>query len=46
MVLATHMRREAALADRLLLLEHGRITAQAVHGTAEFEALLARLRDG
>ena len=45
-VLATHMRREAALADRLLLLEHGRITAQAVHGTAEFEALLARLRDG
>lgn len=45
-VLATHMRREAALADRLLLLEQGRITAQAVHGTAEFEALLARLRDG
>ncbi|RMX09465.1 ATP-binding cassette domain-containing protein [Vandammella animalimorsus] len=45
-VLATHMRREAALADRLLLLEHGRITAQAVHGTVEFEALLARLRDG
>ncbi|PAT38748.1 ABC transporter ATP-binding protein [Vandammella animalimorsus] len=45
-VLATHMRREAALAGRLLLLEHGRITAQAVRGSAEFQALLARLRDG
>ncbi|MBR6975688.1 MAG: ABC transporter ATP-binding protein, partial [Ottowia sp.] len=44
-ILATHLRREAALADRLVMLEHGCITAQAARGTPAFAALLARLRD-
>ncbi|MDO4706251.1 MAG: ATP-binding cassette domain-containing protein [Comamonadaceae bacterium] len=44
-VIATHLRREAALADRLVLLEHGRIAAQAVRGTPAFTRLLEGLRD-
>ena len=44
-VIATHLRREAALADRLVSIENGYITAQAVRGTPAFDALLARLRD-
>jgi len=44
LVIATHIRREAALADRIVLLEGGRITASAQRDTPEFEMLLDRLR--
>ena len=44
-VIATHLRREAALADRLVSVESGCITMQAVRGTPAFDALLERLRD-
>lgn len=44
-IIATHLRREAALADRLVLVESGCITMRAVRGTPAFDALLARLRD-
>jgi ATP-binding cassette subfamily C protein CydC len=43
-LLATHVRREAALADRLLGLQHGRIVADARRGEAQFEAMLGTLR--
>ncbi|THT99235.1 ATP-binding cassette domain-containing protein [Lampropedia puyangensis] len=45
-VIATHMQREAALASRLLVVEAGRVTQQVVRGTPQFNAILARLRDG
>lgn len=45
-VIATHMQREAALAQRLLVIEAGRITQQVVQGTPEFDKVLAKLRDG
>jgi len=44
LVIATHIRREAALADRIVLLDGGRIAASAVRGTMQFEMLLDRLR--
>ena len=44
LVIATHIRREAALADRIVALDDGRITAVAARGTPEFEMLLDRLR--
>ncbi|MGZ9719476.1 thiol reductant ABC exporter subunit CydC [Rhizobium miluonense] len=44
LVIATHIRREAALADRILLLDGGRVAADALRGTSEFETLLHRLR--
>lgn len=43
-LLATHLRREAALADRLLVLRAGRICEQWLRGDAGFEAALAGLR--
>lgn len=43
-LLATHLRREAALADRLLVLRAGRIDAQWRRGSAGFDAALAELR--
>ena len=46
LVIATHIRREAALADRLVCLQHGRVTAdlrRGVDGPA-FDAALHRLR--
>lgn len=43
-LLATHVRREAALADRLLGLQHGRIVADVRRGEAQFEAMLGTLR--
>ena len=43
-LIATHVRREAQLADRLLLLAHGRIVAEHRRGTAPFDAVLATLR--
>ncbi|MGK5021619.1 amino acid ABC transporter ATP-binding/permease protein [Janthinobacterium sp. LB2P10] len=44
LLIATHLRREAALADRLLSLRDGRIVADVRRGTPDFEAALARLR--
>lgn len=44
LVIATHIRREAAIADRIAMLEHGRITATAQRGEQEFDAILDRLR--
>jgi ATP-binding cassette subfamily C protein CydC len=44
LVIATHIRREAALADRIVALDDGRIVAMALRGTPEFETLLNRLR--
>ena len=45
-VIATHMRREAELADRLLVLEAGRVTGDWPRGSAGHAEALARLRDG
>lgn len=44
LVVATHIRREAEIADRIVLLDGGRMAATALRGTSEFETLLARLR--
>ena len=43
-VIATHLRREAALADRLLRMEGGCLVADARCGTPAFVAALAALR--
>ena len=43
-VIATHIRREAELADRLIILEHGRIAAAPRRGQKEFDTALAALR--
>jgi len=45
MIVATHLRREAESADRLLWVEGGRLLGDARRGTADFDKLLARLRD-
>lgn len=45
LLIATHLRREAALADRLVTLRDGRIAGDARRGTPAFEAALARLRN-
>ena len=42
--LATHLRREARLADRLLVLRAGQITEDWRRGSAGFESVLAKLR--
>ena len=44
LVIATHIRREAEIADRIVLLDSGQIAATALRGTPEFETLLDRLR--
>jgi len=44
LLIATHLRREAALADRLVSLRDGRIVGDARRGTPAFEAALAGLR--
>ncbi|ATD60893.1 ABC transporter ATP-binding protein [Janthinobacterium svalbardensis] len=44
LLIATHLRREAALADRLVSLRDGCIVGDARRGTAAFEAALAGLR--
>lgn len=44
LLITTHLRREAALAGRIVRLEQGRIVAQACRGTPGFAAELARLR--
>lgn len=43
-LIATHLRREATLADRLLLLEGGRLTADLQRGTHAFDTALQALR--
>lgn len=43
-LLATHLRREARLADRLLVLQHGRVVATHRRGSPGFAAALAGLR--
>lgn len=42
---ATHLRREAALANRLIQLHEGRIVQDAQRGTPEFDRILASLRE-
>ena len=44
LLIATHLRREAALADRLVSLRDGRIVGDARRGTDAFETALAGLR--
>lgn len=44
LIFATHWQREASLADRIVYLQAGRVRAQALRGTPEFEQLMARLR--
>ena len=43
-VIATHIRREAMIADRLLILERGRVVDAPRRGEQEFDAALAVLR--
>ncbi len=43
-LLATHVRREAELADRLVCLQHGRIVAEVKRSDADFEGVLDSLR--
>ena len=45
-LLATHLRREAALADRLLILRGGRIDAEFTRDSPGFAVALATLRPG
>ena len=44
LLIATHLRREAALADCLLSMRDGRITAELRRGTPPFDAALKALR--
>lgn len=44
LLIATHLRREAALADRLVCMAQGRIVADLRRGTEAFEAALRGLR--
>ncbi|WPG39952.1 ATP-binding cassette domain-containing protein [Variovorax sp. EBFNA2] len=44
LLIATHLRREAALADRLVCMAQGRIVADLRRGTDAFEAALRDLR--
>lgn len=45
-LIATHLRREAELAERIVRLEQGRIVADVRRGTPAWEAELDRLRPG
>ena len=44
LLIATHLRREAALAERLLVMRAGRIVAELRRGTPGYDAALAGLR--
>lgn len=46
LVIATHLQREAALAQRVLHLRHGRLTESAARGQPDFERLTRLLRSG
>ena len=43
-LMATHLKREASLADRLLILRSGRIEAEYHRSSPDFDAVLATLR--
>ena len=43
-LIATHLRREAALADRLVCMQQGRIVAELRRGSPAFDAALSALR--
>lgn len=43
-LLATHVRREAALADRLIAMQNGCMVADVRRGDAQFDAMLGTLR--
>lgn len=45
LLVATHLRREAALADRIILLEDGRIKMDVLRNTPLFEEVISRLRE-
>lgn len=44
LLISTHLRREAALADRLVCLQGGRMVADVQRGTPAFDAVLQTLR--
>jgi ATP-binding cassette subfamily C protein CydC len=44
LIIATHIRREAEIADRLITMHHGRIITTVSRGTPEFETALDALR--
>ena len=44
LVIATHIRREAEIADRLLILDRGRLVQTLNRGEPEFDDALSRLR--
>ncbi|NTI31114.1 amino acid ABC transporter ATP-binding/permease protein [Rhizobium rhizogenes] len=44
LVIATHIRREAEIADRIVVLDKGHIVVTARRGETEFDTALARLR--
>lgn len=44
LLIATHLRREAEIADRLIIMEQGRIVCIASQGEPAFDAALAKLR--
>jgi ATP-binding cassette subfamily C protein CydC len=44
LLIATHLRREAALADRLVCLQQGRVVAELQRGSEAFDAALRSLR--
>ncbi|MCR5857315.1 amino acid ABC transporter ATP-binding/permease protein [Mesorhizobium sp. J428] len=44
LIIATHIRREAELADRLVLMRDGRIVAEASRGSAKYKEMLDGLR--
>jgi ATP-binding cassette subfamily C protein CydC len=46
LLIATHLRREAALADRLVCMAQGRIVADLRRGSEAFDAALRNLRPG
>lgn len=46
LLVATHLRREAQLAGRLLVLQRGQLVQDVSHGDARFAAVLGALRQG
>lgn len=44
MIIATHLRREAEIADRIVVMRDGHIVTQAMQNTPEFADVLNRLR--
>ncbi len=45
LLIATHIRREAELADRILVMRHGMIVADVQRGDSGFEAAINNLKD-